>query len=419
MKKFKWKLCPKNDGQSVTPDGESKKTKKPNPLIFSLFAEGASYSPSGDNFHFNFLILRFYFLIYNGNWFMLGKNWYCRDKNSLTSKNGDGKRGRCFTFLLFFWYNCSMRRARITYEGALHHGMNRGINGDEIFSESKSKAMFLDLLEGAAKTLKIRILAYCIMNNHYHLILENSNGRMSDFFRQLNGNYGMNYRKLYGEHGYVFQGRFKSTLIQEEGYLRVSIRYALLNPVRAGLVARFDQYIWSSANEYFSGDSSGIVDSRYVEELFSSKEDFLGFMALNPTEELMPRQTQYGEILGDKEFEKTAVEKFDRREKRLSVGYKRASDQDPIFNPVAKVIWEFERKIGQPIIDIEVSTHEGKRLRGELLVRLKDIAGLKYREIIEIPPFDNLKFPSMGKLYRDAKSRIQKQKAEQTEKVKK
>ncbi len=74
-----------------------------------------------------------------------------------------------------------MRRARITYEGALHHAMNRGINGDDIFVGSKSKTTFLDLMQDTARKLKIRILAYCIMDNHYHLILENSSGRMSDF----------------------------------------------------------------------------------------------------------------------------------------------------------------------------------------------------------------------------------------------
>lgn len=322
-------------------------------------------------------------------------------------------------FFTFFWYNYSMRRARITYEGALHHAMNRGINGDEIFSGNKSKTIFLDLLEGTAKSLKIRILAYCIMDNHYHLVLENSNGRMSDFFRQLNGNYGMIYRKLCGERGYVFQSRYKSTLIQEEGYLRISLRYALQNPVRAGLVTRFDHYMWSSANQYFSGQNSGIVDSQYVEDLFSSREDFYGFMAIDQFKEFMPRQTKCGEILGDKTFEASAIGKFDRRAKGLSPGYKRIDDQDPIFNPGEKVIWEFERKIGYPIEEIDVSTHHGKRLRGELLVRLKDIAGLKYREIIEICPFDNLKFPSLGKLYSDAKFRRQRQRADQSGKVKK
>jgi hypothetical protein len=130
-------------------------------------------------------------------------------------------------------------------------------------------------------------------------------------------------------------------------------------------------------------------------------------MELSPTEELLPRQTKYGEILGDQEFEKSAFEKFDRRDKKLSIGWKRSDDQDPIFNPVEKVIWEFEQKIGVPIEELDITTHEGKRLRGELLLHLKDTAGLKYIEIIEIPPFDNLKLPSLGKLYRDTKLRMQ------------
>lgn len=89
-----------------------------------------------------------------------------------------------------------MKRVRLTYRGAYHHAMSRGYNGNDIFAGNKSKGHFLDLLEGTAKKLKIRLFAYCIMDNHYHLVLENSNGRMSDFFGQLNGLYGMYYRKV-------------------------------------------------------------------------------------------------------------------------------------------------------------------------------------------------------------------------------
>ena len=92
------------------------------------------------------------------------------------------------------------------------------------------------------------------------------------------------------------------------------------------------------------------------------------------------------------------------------MGWKRSDDQDPIFNPVEKVIWEFEQQIGIPIEEVDITTHKGKRLRGELLIYLKDTAGLKYIEIIELPPFDNLKLPSLGKLYRDAKARQQNNK---------
>jgi hypothetical protein len=82
--------------------------------------------------------------------------------------------------------------------------------------------------------------------------------------------------------------------------------------------------------------------------------------------------------------------------------------ENRFFEPVEKVIWEFEKKIGEEIEDINVNNHAGKRLRGELLVRLKDLCGLTYAEINKIAPFDNLKQGSLGKLYMDAKARLKK-----------
>ena len=145
-----------------------------------------------------------------------------------------------------------MRRERITYPGAYHHVMNRGDDGNDIFAGNKKKSQFLDYLEGASSQMKIRIFAYCSIDNHYHLVLENSSGRMSDFLKLLNGQYGMYYRKMYGGKGYVFQSRFKSTIIEDDGYLIKSIEYLLQNPVRAGIVSFAENYIWSSIHYYFS-----------------------------------------------------------------------------------------------------------------------------------------------------------------------
>jgi len=73
-----------------------------------------------------------------------------------------------------------MRRARITYEGAFHHVMNRGIKGEAIFSGDLEKSQFLDYLKEFSQKLRIRLLAYCVMDNHYHIIIQNSSGRMSE-----------------------------------------------------------------------------------------------------------------------------------------------------------------------------------------------------------------------------------------------
>ena len=193
-----------------------------------------------------------------------------------------------------------MRRERITYPGAYHHIMNRGYDGNDIFEGNQNKSQFLDYLEGAAKQMQIRLFAYCVMDNHYHIVLENSSGRMSDFTRLLNGQYGMYYRKMFGGKGYVFQSRFKSTIIEDDGYLIRSIDYCLQNPVRAGIVPRAEYYIWSSARLYFQkpDQDTNIVDTEFVNQLFGSKEVLLDNLERMGKKELFVKVTKHGEVLG-------------------------------------------------------------------------------------------------------------------------
>ena len=294
-----------------------------------------------------------------------------------------------------------MKRARITYPGAFHHIMNRGYDGNTIFADHKSKSHFLDYLEDSSQKMKIRLLAYCVMDNHYHLVLENASGRMSDFLRLLNGQYGMHYRKMAGGKGYVFQSRFKSTLIENESYLVQSILYLLRNPVRAGIVQFPVDYIWSSTKYYFSDKTAKFVDQAFVEGLFNSKEEFLS--ALNgPSEKNLPVViTKYGELMGGDGFLESALKKFERRKRPTSQsrGVRRKDEQ--YFEPVEKVIWEFERGKRLNIDKVDTGTLEGKRVRAELLVYLKERAGLKYREIAEFDIFGDLGLSGLRAIYKN------------------
>ncbi|MBN1548795.1 MAG: transposase [Syntrophaceae bacterium] len=105
--------------------------------------------------------------------------------------------------------------------------MNRGYDGRAIFREDGDKRIFLELLKKSWKLLKIRIFAYCLIDNHYHLVLQNMSGRMPQFFKRLNGQYGNYYRNRYGGKGYVFQERYKSMLIQDDAYVMSAIAYVL------------------------------------------------------------------------------------------------------------------------------------------------------------------------------------------------
>jgi REP element-mobilizing transposase RayT len=241
--------------------------------------------------------------------------------------------------------------------------MNRGYDGNRIFAGNKNKSQFLDYLEGASNQMKIRLFAYCIMDNHYHLILENTSGRMSDFLKLLNGQYGMYYRKMYGGKGYVFQSRFKSTIIENDGYLIVSIEYLLQNPVRADIVPFAENYIWSSIQYYFSNQKTKIVDTDFVNQLFGSKGSLLGKLASLGNKELPVTMTKHGEILGSERFMKLALKKYNRRQipSEQSIGVQRKDDR--FFEPVEKVLLEFKDIHGVNFDKIETGTWSGKRLR--------------------------------------------------------
>jgi REP element-mobilizing transposase RayT len=281
--------------------------------------------------------------------------------------------------------------------------MNRGYDGNDIFAGNKNKSHFLDYLEDSANKMHIRLFAYCIMNNHYHLVLENSSGRMSDFLKLLNGQYGMYYRKMEGGKGYVFQSRFKSTLIENDAYLIQSIRYLLQNPVRAGIVEHADSYIWSSAHYYFSDQQQDIVDAEYVNQLFGNQTQLFGDFESAGNKALPVRRTKHGEIMGSDAFMGIARQRHNRRTRptEQSPGIQRKDDQ--CFEPIEKVFREFKSIHGIEADNIDTTNWEGKRLRGELMVLLKEKAGLTYKDIGEFTAFSDLSFKSLSGLYRRSK----------------
>lgn len=297
-----------------------------------------------------------------------------------------------------------MRRVRITFEGAYHHVMNRGYNGNPIFKERNNKYDFLDFLKLYSEKLEIKLFAYCLMDNHYHLILENCSGRMSDFIKQLNGNFGRLYRRRHGGKGYVFQGRYKSILIQDDSHLFLAIAYLLNNPVRAGMVKKFFQYEWSSASAYYNKRSSNdIVDRIFVENLFGDRNSLIRLVNHSGKESLPVIGTRLGKILGEKSFVEAAIKKFDRRINTESLERKRTNDV--YFDPVDKIIMEIEKKYMIKLEQLDRTTYSGKKIRGELLMHLRDKGGLKYSEIIIMDLFSDLKLHSLGKLYKRARAK--------------
>jgi putative transposase len=138
------------------------------------------------------------------------------------------------------------RPLRIEYPGALYHITARGNARAKIYTDNADRAEFLAILGSVIRKYNWLCHAYCLMDNHYHLLIETPDGNLSLGMRQLNGRYTQAFNRRHRRPGHVFQGRFRGILVDKDHYLLELARYIVLNPVRAGTVSRPGAWPWSS-----------------------------------------------------------------------------------------------------------------------------------------------------------------------------
>jgi putative transposase len=138
------------------------------------------------------------------------------------------------------------RPLRIEFPGAVYHVTCRGNAKNDIFLDDSDRHVFLSILGETVGRFGWLCYAYCLMSNHYHLLFETPMGNISDGMQYLNGVYTQRFHDFHETTGHVFQGRYKSVLVEKESYLLDLSRYVVLNPVRAGLVSSPELYRWSS-----------------------------------------------------------------------------------------------------------------------------------------------------------------------------
>jgi REP element-mobilizing transposase RayT len=138
------------------------------------------------------------------------------------------------------------RPLRVEYPGAFYHVINRGNHREKIFKSARDHEKFIQYLEKAAERFALIIHTYCLMGNHYHLLVETPEPNLSMTMQWLNVSYATYFNRRHNRSGHLFQGRFGAILIEADAYLHHLSRYIHLNPVRAGIVNAPEQYRWSS-----------------------------------------------------------------------------------------------------------------------------------------------------------------------------
>ncbi len=150
------------------------------------------------------------------------------------------------------------RPLRIQYFDALYHVMNRGVGRNCIYQNDDQRLLFLSLLEEITLRYHVEIHAYCLMGNHYHLLIKTPFANLDRAMRHLNGVYTQRYNQLMKKDGSLFRGRYKACLIEADNYLIQVSRYIHLNPVKAKICKKPQDYCWSSYRFFLGLDQSPV-----------------------------------------------------------------------------------------------------------------------------------------------------------------
>lgn len=160
------------------------------------------------------------------------------------------------------------RQLRVQFKNAIYHIIARGNEGRNIFFEKCDFKIFLKHLLVKSRRFNVVIYCYCLMNNHFHLMLKTKEANLSDFMKRLLGDYACNINRKYKRVGHLFQGRYKAILIGEEKYLLQLSRYIHLNPCKANIIQVPEKYEWSSMKAYLKNGKYSFLSSYEILRCF-------------------------------------------------------------------------------------------------------------------------------------------------------
>jgi REP element-mobilizing transposase RayT len=296
------------------------------------------------------------------------------------------------------------RQLRIEYEGAFYHVISRGARKDKIFFNATDKLKFLGKLGEAVDKFNLKIHSYVLMDNHYHLLKETPEGNLSKAMHYINTSYSNWFKSKHQTIGSVFQGRYKSILVEKEAYFLALSAYIHLNPVRAAIVDKPEKYGWSSFNDFFRIKKSiPWLFSSDILNMFSGNrkayKTFVHYFMIKGNE--IQKEDIIGKygILGSEEFRDQTVKKFhpnpeakksDQREKP-DLRHLTRLDKENIKNIIVKIFQVKEKDL--------LSKKRGNIYRKVFLYGLKKYTDLSLREIGEMMDMDYAAVSQMVKRF--------------------
>ena len=210
------------------------------------------------------------------------------------------------------------RPLRIQFAGAFYHVFARGNNKQPIFLVDVDRLKFLSGLMQVSERLDWWIWSYCLMDNHYHLLLETREPTLSRGMRDLNGAYSQYFNRRHQRVGHVFQGRFQALLVDNDAYLKEIARYIVLNPVRAGLCTTAGQWRWSSYQNIVGASSSlaRLAAEPLIRQFASTTQEgllrYVEFVAAGIADDMPTGSSTTRSCIGDESFDAIIASRFGR-----------------------------------------------------------------------------------------------------------
>ena len=171
------------------------------------------------------------------------------------------------------------RPLRIEFPGALYHVFSRGNDKRDIFRTDEDRELFLAALGEACERFGVRIHSYCLMTNHYHLLLETPEANLSQFMKLFLGVYTIRFNRTHKRVGHLFQGRYRAHLVDKDDYFLQVSRYIHLNPVSAGMKDLPEAYPWSSLKYFTNGQKApNFLQKDLILGQFKSSKEYIDFI---------------------------------------------------------------------------------------------------------------------------------------------
>jgi len=207
------------------------------------------------------------------------------------------------------------RSWRIEYEGALYHLLSRGNEGKDIFDDDRDRKIFLKTVAEMSERFEMSVYAYVLMGNHYHLMVQTARANLKKAMHWFGTTYTQRFNMRHSRKGHLFQGRYKSILVQNDAYLLQLSCYIHRNPLRAGVVKRLADYRWSSYLAYAYGQKAPEwLQTELILAQFESEDPYQGYrekvQRYAREEGRLWEDLRHGLILGSKRFVETIRKEF-------------------------------------------------------------------------------------------------------------